>query len=258
MNPADFPDDSPDQKPMETVEEAFDAFLWAAEELKKRDLSLGLQNRNKENLEERKSIDSYAESSAEARKLFWAIKEARRQRKRDYEAAKAFAFDMHSGFNNPKIVQKQENKEEQVSGEGKSRFQKVKEMIKERREEISTSLSTGMDLDLKMMTQRKAPTLMELSARALAKNSESIKSLNLVPDRLRKQLSNYVNDLGKINTLFMQLLIKDSPYEVYVKNCVDLEEQDLIQIICDCDRVSLTVIILLHLFYAENFQIFTC
>lgn len=70
---------------------------------------------------------------------------------------------------------------------------------------------------MNLTTERKAPTLVDMSARVLAENSEAIKSLNLVPDHLKKKISSFA------------------------RNCVDLVEKDLINVLCDCDRSNLLV-----------------
>ncbi|CAH2072222.1 unnamed protein product [Thlaspi arvense] len=167
---------------------------------------------------------------------------AERQREYTKSVAKTFAFKLHSE-QNPKIVQKQgeeDEEDEEEKGQGKSRFKEAKKAIaRRRRDSVSGATTPSCGIDLNLTAHRTSPTLMELSMRVLAKNSDAIKSLNLVPDHLKSKLSNMVGDLGQVNTRFMQLLIQDSPSEISVRNCVDLEEKDLAQILCDCDRVSL-------------------
>lgn len=235
MNPSNFPNDSRENRRIITDEDAaFETLLTAANELVTRDFLIGFQNRDVE-MVERKSTDIDEKASLYELEIWWAQEKERIQRIRAYDNARKFAFSLHSD-QNLKIVEKKE--EEEVKGdEDQSEFQKAKEAIKKRREKISTT--SYMEIDLVM--QRKAPTLMELSLRVLAQNSEAIKSLKLVPDYLRKKLSNHVSALRRVDTRFMQLLIEDSPNEICARNCVDLEEDDLIKIFCDCDRVSLKV-----------------
>ncbi|CAH8304905.1 unnamed protein product [Eruca vesicaria subsp. sativa] len=51
-----------------------------------------------------------------------------------------------------------------------------------------------------------------------------------------------VSDLSRVDKGFVKLLVDDSRCEVFVKNCVDLEEEDLTKILSECDRASLKVL----------------
>lgn len=263
MNSSDIPNDSRGNRRITSDEEAIEALLMAANEVENRDLPLGFQNHDVE-MEERKSTDLDDEDEAYLAnwQKQWAEEQAARKRRHDYEVsrnykvARTFALDLHSDL---KIVEKTEEEEEVIRDEEKSEFQRAKESIKKRREEISTT--SDMEID-PMTVLRKAPTLVELSARVLAQNIVAIKSLKLVPDHLRKKLSYLVSGFGKVDTRLMELLIEDSPSEICAKNCVELEEDDLIKILCDCDRVSLKVNYkislgsLLAIFFLVKFSIF--
>ncbi|KAG7551439.1 Leucine-rich repeat cysteine-containing subtype [Arabidopsis thaliana x Arabidopsis arenosa] len=246
MNSSDIPNDSRGNRRIISDEEAIEALFMVANEVDNRDLPLGFQNHDVE-MEERKSTDSddYEAYLANWQRQ-WAEEQAARQRRRHYEVsrnynvARNFALQLHSD-QNLKIVEKTEEEEVVIRDEEKSEFQRAKESIKKRREDLSTTSDMMID---PMTVLRKAPTLVELSARVLAQNIVAIKSLKLVPDHLRKKLSYLVSGFGKVDTRLMELLIEDSPSEICAKNCVELKEDDLLKIFCDCDRVSLKVLIL--------------
>jgi DNA repair protein RAD7 len=231
MNSSDFPNDSRENRRINTDGEAIDALFMATEEAVTRDFLSGFQNQDVE-MEERKSTEADVVKTGSD---YWRDYEV----KRNFKAAKHFALELHSDL---KIVEKTEEEveEEVIRDEDKSEFRKAKESIKKRRQEISTTSDMEIDLNVR----RKAPSLVELSARVLAQNFLAIKSLKLVPDHLRKKLSYLVSGLGEFDTRLMELLIEDSPSEICAKNCVQLVEDDLVKIFCDCDRVSLKVLIL--------------
>ncbi|XP_024012398.1 F-box/LRR-repeat protein 2 [Eutrema salsugineum] len=142
-----------------------------------------------------------------------------------------------------KIAKREEEEEDQVNGKGiKSLFNEAKEAIEKRRTDSDEYTSSSIGIELNLTKVKEVPTLMEMSLRVLADNSEAITSLNLVPDHLRTKLSNLVSSKRKLDTRFMKLLIQGSPSEISVKNCVDIEEKDLANILCDCNRVSLKVL----------------
>ncbi|CAA7061148.1 unnamed protein product [Microthlaspi erraticum] len=171
-----------------------------------------------------------------------------RQKIQRKEAARDYAYSLHS----VKIPQKQSKKQEETEeydeeeevkrkGESRLQFHEAKKAIRKRRSSGENNTSS-VGIELNLTEQRKAPTLMELTTRLLAKNSDAIESLNLVPDHLRTQISNLASDLGKLDKKFMNLLIEDSPSEVYARNCVDLLEEDLTEILCGCDGSTLKVL----------------
>ncbi|KAL0709853.1 hypothetical protein Bca4012_016831 [Brassica carinata] len=187
------------------------------------------------------------EQLAEMRRRF-AEQRAEMHRQHVFEVAKAYALELHSDqalkqSKDDDDGEEDEEEEEELVVKGKSRFDDAKKAIKKRRRySKSSSNATTTGIELNMTTNRTPPTLTELCMRVLAKNSESIKSLHLVPDHLKKKISSLVSDSSKVDKAFMQLLVDDSPSEVSVSNCVDLEESDLAQILSDCDRVHLEVL----------------
>lgn len=187
---------------------------------------------------ERQRIREEAEIAEKRRR--WAEERAEAHRQYVFEVAKAYALELHSD-QAPKSKDDDEEEEEVVKG--KSRFDDAKKAIKKRRRYSSRSSDAPCGgIELSMTRHRTAPTLTELCMRVLAENSEAIESLHLVPDHLKKKISSLVSDSSKVDKAFMQLLVDDSPSEVSVKNCVDLEEEDLTQILSECDRVSLQVV----------------
>ncbi|XP_013628210.1 PREDICTED: F-box/LRR-repeat protein 2 [Brassica oleracea var. oleracea] len=190
---------------------------------------------------ERQRIREEAEL-AEKRRL-WAEQRAEAHRQYVFEVAKAYALELHSDQAPKSKDDDEEEEEEEEVVKGKSRFDDAKNAIKKRRRYSGRSSSTTCGgIELSMTRHRTAPTLTELCMRVLAENSEAIESLHLVPDHLKKKISSLVSDSSKVDKAFMQLLVDDSPSEVSVKNCVDLEEEDLTQILSECDRVSLEVL----------------
>lgn len=184
------------------------------------------------------------EEVAETRRRF-AEERAEIHRLHVLEVARNYALELHAD-QPPKLTKDNDDEEEEGEDEeivkGKSRFDDAKKAIKKKRRYSrgSSTADTG-GIELSLTKHRTPPTLTELCMRVLAKNSESIESLHLVPDHLKKKISSLVSDSSKVDKAFIQLLVDDSPYEVFVKNCVDLEENDLTQILSDCDRVSLEV-----------------
>ncbi|KAF8047881.1 hypothetical protein N665_2785s0003 [Sinapis alba] len=201
-----------------------------------------------EMFQDRERLRIRDEEVAEKRRRL-AEERAEMHRQYVFEVAKAYALELHSDQTTPKqskVDEEKEEEEEEVKTEkGKSRFDDAKNAIKKRRRysRLSSTSATTIELCMtKATTHRTAPTLTELCTRVLAKNSESIKSLYLVPDHLKKKISSLVSDISKVDKAFIQLLVHDSPYEVSVNNCVDLEEKDLSQILCECDRACLEVL----------------
>ncbi|KAF5748362.1 Rad7 putative isoform 2 [Tripterygium wilfordii] len=90
--------------------------------------------------------------------------------------------------------------------------------------------------------RRNIPSLLELSLNALAENSEAIVSLKLVPDSLRHKLSQRVCDSRKMDAQFFELLTRESPTEIRVKNSSQITEEELTRIFLNCDTQKLTVL----------------
>ncbi|CAN8244265.1 unnamed protein product [Cochlearia groenlandica] len=120
-------------------------------------------------------------------------------------------------------------------------FDEAMESIKTMTTGNSSPISFVSVFDL-VTENRKAPSLLDLSLKSLANYSDSISSLYFVPDHLRKKISDLVSDQGRVDLRFMKILIKDSPFEISVRNCVSLVENDMVQILCGIDRVSLRVL----------------
>ncbi|VVB16898.1 unnamed protein product [Arabis nemorensis] len=264
-NPAIIPDsdDDDEEDPLPNFV-GFDSLIHVIEAMRNEGL-LGSRNEHEENQnqrridEERRQREENLRRIDEERQREENLREKRRlegEREREerakrhkedvYNKAKNFALELHNDLN-PKNLQKQSKEEEAVKvkedAKGKSQFMEAKKGIDKRKEDsISSSTAKCREIGFKLLTERKAPSLMEMCIKVLAKNSESIMSLSLVPDHLKNKISNLVSNLSKIDARFMQLLVQDSPCEIFSRNCVDLLEKDLIQILSDCDRVSLKVL----------------
>ncbi|XP_010493248.1 PREDICTED: F-box/LRR-repeat protein 2-like [Camelina sativa] len=248
MNPSNSPNDSRENLRMSTDADIIGALLIAAKEANREGISLGLEH---DEMEELESITGSDDRTADFKDWYakWTEeREKRRKNKQDYLTAKRFALSLHSDDHETVDEKKKEEADDdhvKRDDEERSEFQKAKEVIKMRRDEISTTTSDGADdMEIDVVIQRKAPSLTDLSVRVLAQNSEAIKSLKLVPDHLRKKLSRHVSGFGKLDARFMHLLIGDSPCEIRASNCVGLTEDDLVKILCDSDRDTLKVLIL--------------
>ncbi|KFK26357.1 hypothetical protein AALP_AA8G237900 [Arabis alpina] len=250
-NPEIIPDSDDDDAPpgfegfrsmfraMETMEsQEFLGFLNRDVEDEKQRIRKRIEEEERvreENLREKRRLEAVERIREES---------AKRHKEGVYRIAKKFAFELHSELK-IKSLQKQSNEEEEVVKGGvkvKSLFKEAKEVIDKRKEKKKKSVGGSSEIGFSVVTERKAPSLMEMCTKVLAENSESIQSLHLVPDHLKTKLSSLVSDLSKIDARFMQLLIEDSPSEVFSKNCVDLLETDLVKLLCDCDRYNLKVL----------------
>lgn len=70
-----------------------------------------------------------------------------------------------------------------------------------------------------------APSLLELSVMALAKNADAIASLEFVPEALRHWLSHVLCDSRRMSTHFFELLLPGSPTEIRLRDCSWLTEE---------------------------------
>ncbi|PIN09223.1 Leucine rich repeat protein [Handroanthus impetiginosus] len=62
------------------------------------------------------------------------------------------------------------------------------------------------------------PSLLDLSLKVLAENAEGIVSLEVVPDHLRRRLTDMLCDARKMNVHILDLLIEGCPSEIRIKN----------------------------------------
>ncbi|KAF5813460.1 putative leucine-rich repeat domain superfamily [Helianthus annuus] len=73
------------------------------------------------------------------------------------------------------------------------------------------------------------PSLLDLSLDVLVKNADAISSFDHVPEWLKRKLINLLCDTHRMDIHILELLFKDSPSEIRVKNCSWMTQQQLTQ-----------------------------
>ncbi|KAK4412697.1 hypothetical protein Salat_2916900 [Sesamum alatum] len=86
------------------------------------------------------------------------------------------------------------------------------------------------------------PSLLDLSLNALAENAEGIVSLELVPDNLRRRLTDMLCDMRKMNLNVLNLLLQGCPTEIRIKNCSWLTDKQFQQTFRNCRTKDLRVL----------------
>ncbi|XP_042478388.1 uncharacterized protein LOC122059582 [Macadamia integrifolia] len=86
------------------------------------------------------------------------------------------------------------------------------------------------------------PSLQDLCLSVLAKNSDAIVSLELVPDVLKHKLSRLICDSRKMNAHYLELLVSGSPTEIRVTDCSAITEEDLSTVLVGCKTENLRVL----------------
>lgn len=89
--------------------------------------------------------------------------------------------------------------------------------------------------------KRLAPSLLELSVTALAKNADAIVSLEFVPDALRHWLCHILCDSRRMGVHFFELLLPGSPTEIRIRDCSWLTDKQLSKSLQQFDASKLTV-----------------
>ncbi|KAJ9702119.1 hypothetical protein PVL29_004046 [Vitis rotundifolia] len=92
------------------------------------------------------------------------------------------------------------------------------------------------------ITKRLVPSLVDVSLDALAKNSDAIVSLELIPDVLRHKISRAICRGRRMNAHFMELLLRGSPTEIRVDDCSWMTEEQFTNLFRRCKTKNLTVI----------------
>ncbi|KAI7733410.1 hypothetical protein M8C21_023276 [Ambrosia artemisiifolia] len=87
-----------------------------------------------------------------------------------------------------------------------------------------------------------APSLLDLSLDVLVKNADAISSFDQVPEWLKRKLTNMLCDTHKMNIHILELLFKDSPSEIRVKNCSWMTQQQLTQTLGNSSLQNLKVL----------------
>ncbi|KAL1805189.1 hypothetical protein ACET3Z_028257 [Daucus carota] len=86
------------------------------------------------------------------------------------------------------------------------------------------------------------PMLLELCLRTLTKNADALTSLDYVPDVLRHKLSHMLCDMRRMNSHFLELLVRGSPAEIRIRDCSWLSEEDFTKIFAGADINNLAVL----------------
>ncbi|PSS19327.1 F-box protein like [Actinidia chinensis var. chinensis] len=89
---------------------------------------------------------------------------------------------------------------------------------------------------------RPVPSLLDLSMKVLAKNSEAIVSLEYVPDSLKHRLANMFCDYRKMNSHTLNLLVQGYPTEICIKDCSWMTEEQFTEIFGSIDTKNLKVL----------------
>ncbi|XP_073151371.1 DNA repair protein rhp7-like [Henckelia pumila] len=86
------------------------------------------------------------------------------------------------------------------------------------------------------------PSLLDLSVKALAENAEGLVSLELVPDMLRRRLTDVLCDTCRMSVHILNLLVKGYPTEIRIKNCSWLTDEQFHQAFNNCQTKNLMVL----------------
>lgn len=85
-------------------------------------------------------------------------------------------------------------------------------------------------------------SLLDLSLKGLAQNAEGILSLELVPDFLRRRLTDALCDTNRMSVHFLKLLVEGYPTEISIKNSSWLTETQFQQIFGNCQTKNLRIL----------------
>ncbi|KAL2533248.1 Leucine-rich repeat [Abeliophyllum distichum] len=86
------------------------------------------------------------------------------------------------------------------------------------------------------------PSLQQLCLSILAKNADSITSLDCIPDVLKHKLCQLLCDSRKMNNHFLQLLVSGFPTEIRLRDCSWLTEELFTRTFESTDTSNLTVL----------------
>lgn len=85
------------------------------------------------------------------------------------------------------------------------------------------------------------PSLIGMCLRILVNNVDAIASLDHVPDALRHKLCQMLCDSRRMNSKFLDHLVRGSPTEIRLRDCSWLTEEQFTQCFEGCDTTNLTV-----------------
>ncbi|XP_062091158.1 uncharacterized protein LOC133797310 [Humulus lupulus] len=92
------------------------------------------------------------------------------------------------------------------------------------------------------LLKRRVPSLTELSSMCLAKNADSIVSLEIIPDWLKHRMSKLLCDSRRMDGQFFRLLVQGSPMEVRLRDCSWLTEEEFTKSLENFDPSNLVVL----------------
>ncbi|KAL0330639.1 UNVERIFIED_CONTAM: F-box/LRR-repeat protein 17 [Sesamum angustifolium] len=166
------------------------------------------------------------------------------------EAAKRFARanDPNQNNRNKSSSQKQGSPTSAVEQLGKSPgpFSEALKMVRERTSKRAVQQliewKPSEEKQNQNITTPFAPSLLDVSLKALAENAEGIVSLELVPDNLRRRLTDMLCDMRKMNLNVLNLLLQGCPTEIRIKNCSWLTDEQFQQTFRNCQTKDLRVL----------------
>ncbi|KZV51848.1 hypothetical protein F511_06891 [Dorcoceras hygrometricum] len=213
-------------------------------------LSLDLFNRNDVEVIARQSealparpsqyeLELLRYEEAAARRRAEATQEILRQ------TAKRFARPNHLGETNGNRTSGQGNNPphlNHVEGSFSEKLKLAREMTCKRASQDVIKWKPSVEnMDCRISTPV-APSLLDLSVKALAENVEGLVSLELVPDMLRRRLTDVLCDTCKMSLHVLDLLVKGCPTEIRIKNCSWLTDEQFHQAFSSCQTKNLMVL----------------
>ncbi|XVF48902.1 hypothetical protein PTKIN_Ptkin03bG0225600 [Pterospermum kingtungense] len=91
-------------------------------------------------------------------------------------------------------------------------------------------------------SKRVTPSLIDMCLRVLVNNVDAISSLDHVPDAMRHKLCWMLCGSRRMNSNFLDLLVRGSPTEIRLRDCSWLTEEQFINCFEGCDTTNLTVL----------------
>ncbi|XP_050216200.1 uncharacterized protein LOC126667272 [Mercurialis annua] len=87
-----------------------------------------------------------------------------------------------------------------------------------------------------------APSLQDLCMKIIVRNADAVSSLDHVPDALRHRLCQLLCDCRKMNSCFLDLLVRGSPTEIRIKDCSWMTEEEFVKSFESCATNNLKVL----------------
>lgn len=89
--------------------------------------------------------------------------------------------------------------------------------------------------------QKQVPLLQDICLSILSKNASAIASLDFVPDAMRHKICWSLCDSRRMDCHFLELLVRDTPTEIRLRDCSWLSEEQFVKIFEGCDTSKLMV-----------------